>query len=391
MRGRARIGAFAMAAAGLSACAGGPSATRAPDPRTFPHDAGLFAVLAGDPGPEAEDSLVALEARSGLVLTDTLAEVAEDTSLHPLLRANAVLLLGRRHPAERLIVLGPLLDARDERIRLAAVMALRSYLPGRPEPAAQLLARALRDPSPAVQARVLETVADRDVALLRAYLAAGPSPELGKVAGELVMVAEQRGAPSVPDSAGVLERIGPGGHRLLFRPRTAWPHWEAAVGRLELVPAEGAPVTLGEDVEVSRNVVPAFFSPDGRYVVYENARQIVVRDVWDGTDRSVGAGVAPRPLPFSEDFVFFREMPDSRTETGAVSRFRYEALRAPFAAGQPGEPAPAGRLTATVRLDVAGGASPVRWSRVAERDGEFVLQAEGLDPFTLPDPFASGG
>lgn len=380
-----------LVAAALAGCAGARATPRPPDPAQFEHLPALFPLLAGEPGPAGADSLAALEQRTGLTLTDSLADIAEDTAAHPLLRANAALLLGRRHPPERLIVYNGLLAARDERIRLAAVMALREYLPGRPESALRLLSRALDDPSPAVQARVLEVMADRDADRLRAYIERAASPELVRVARDLVMAAEQRGAPAQRGPDGSLTRDGPGGHRLVFTPRSSWPGWEAAAGRLEVRPAGGAPAVLGDAVEVSRDVVPAFFSPDGRFLVYEKERRIYVREVGTGAEREAGEGIAPRPLPFTGDFIWFRERPEARSETRDLVRLRYQALRASFADAAPPAPVPEGLVAVTVKLDVAGGASPLRWARVVEMDGEFTLRAEGVDPFILPDPFRSGG
>jgi len=388
---RRRIGLTGLLLAAVS-CSRAVSGSAPPDRGAFPYDAALFDVLAADPGPAALDSLDALEARTRDDLTGTLVTVAEDPALHPLLRANAVLLIGRRHPPAHLIVLGPLLDEADERIRLATVVALRDYLPGRPEPAMHLLARALRDPSPAVRARVLETVAERDPVLLRDYVAREPSAELVAIARELILVAEQRGAALVPGPDGSLARTGPAGHTLRFERVRSWPSWEAAAGRLTLTVPGGEPVTLGEAVEVSRDVVPAFFSPDGRYVVYEDARRVRVRDIETSEERDLGEGIAPRPLPFTGDFVFFRPEPGGAPPAGASAELAYRALRASFAGGpSAAAPVPVGRVTATTRTEVAGGASPVRWAVIDESGGRFTVRAEGLTSLVLPDPFEGSG
>ncbi len=296
----------------------------------FHHDPALFAILNQSPGPAQYDSLLAYEARSRLELTDTLADIAGDSAQHPLLRANAVLLLGRRHAIGSFLVFEPLLAAHDERIRVAAVTAAREYLPVQEAAVLKLLDKALRDPSAAVQAKALESMTDRDPDLLRAYVKRGPPIELARVASELIAVAEERGAPLVADSGGLLERTGPAGHRLRYRPLQRWPEWGLSSGVLQLTPAGGSPVTLGDSIEVAHNVVPAFFSSDGRWLVYEKRRRIVVREVASGSERMLGEGVAPRPLPFTEDFVFARELKASGATTRAGTLIRYQLMRAPF-------------------------------------------------------------
>jgi hypothetical protein len=386
----------------LVACAGGtaepgmstPAPQTPPAARDFPWDSALFRVVTMTPGTAPVDSLAALEARRGQELTDTLAAIAEDSTLHPLLRANALLMVGRRGVGRHFLILPPLLRAGDERIRLAVVAAARTFLASKPAAALDLLRSALRDTSQAVQARVLEAVTDRDVDMLRDYLRRRPARELALVAADLIHAAEERGAPLEPDSAGVLSRMGAGGHRLTFRPTLSWPSWQLAAGRLELLPVGGTPISLGDSVEVARNVVPAFFSADGRWLVYERGRAIMVRDVAAGTERRVGPGIAPRPLPFSHDFIFVREIPEARTNLRTGARLQYELRRAPFAAGagQEEKTEVVGLIGGTADPMRAGGASPVRWMRVREKlDGSgFELMGDGIEAVALPGPGAGG-
>ena len=45
-----------------------------------------------------------------------------------------------------------------------------------------------------------------------------------------------------------------------------------------------------------------------------------------------------------------------------------------------------GQISAQTRLTVRGNYSPVRWMRVREVDGQFLLAGDSMDPFKLPDP-----
>lgn len=381
-------------AAGMVAASAGcarPAARSGPIGVPFPGDPALSAILAMDPGAAQLDSLEVYEARRyGHMITDTLADIAEDTTVDPLFRANALLLVGRRHEARHFIVLRPLLSASDPRIRLAVVMAAREYLPGRPEAALALLAEALNDPSEAVQARALEGMTDRLIEPLREYVRRSPSPGLARVAEGLIAAAEERGAPLEPDSAGRLSRSGPGGHRLSYRPTRSWPRTGVSMGVLQLAPSGAPPVTLGDSIEVARAVVPAFFSSDGQFLVYEKRREIRVRNVATGAERTVGPGIAPRPLPFTDSFIYARRIEGAAREGGAETGLEYELHRVPFAASPvPAEPDVVGTISAKSTFAVAGGASPVRWMRVVESEGYFRLEGDGMDPVPLPDPFSA--
>jgi hypothetical protein len=291
-----------------------------------------------------------------------------------------------------MILLGPALQASDVRLRLAAVAAAREFLPLRPEPATRLLGMALQDSSAAVQARALEGLAARDATLLRDYLEGTPPPQLGAVARDLLDVAEQRGATLIPvDSSGRLERNGPNGHKLVYVPSRVWPSWDLSTGTVAFQPASGPAVDLG-DVEVARNVLPAFFSPDGAFIVYESDRAIHVHDVAAGTTREVGPGIAPRGLPFTEEFVFARERDGGRTVSPTGTRIQYDILRAPFAVTSGGvtvEPAVIAMIGASANFEVSGAASPLRWAFVTESSpGVFVIVADNAERVILPDPFA---
>jgi hypothetical protein len=355
-----------------------------------------------------EDSLRDLNSR--------LARIVGDSAAHAVVRANAVVLLGERHATGELRAFWTALEDGDPRVRAAAARALEGIVVMDQAAALRLLRRALRDPEPLVQAEALRSIGDADVELLRRYLDSGPPPELARIATDLIRSAEERGAPlraitdrpavslaaagdatppggdALAQQAGagaaglVLERTAASGPRLEFRATRTWPQWDAAVGELVVTPPGGAPVSVSSEVEVVGRVVPAFFSVDGRYLVYEAARQVRVRDLTGGEERVVGPGIAPRLVPFSDSFVFLREIPEQRQDGRDEVVVRYTVFRAAFAGG---EPESVGEVRAVLRMDRRGLYSPARWMRVRERDGVFVLEGESMGTFVLPDPFSS--
>lgn len=357
-----------------------------PDPAAFPYDSALFTVLAMEPGPGQLDSLAAYESRVRYHVGDTLSVVAEDPSIHPLLRANAALLIGRRRDVRHFIVLKPLLDADDPRIRLAVVAAAQEFLPVMTDESLSVLRAALQDPESAVQVRALEAIGDRDAAALRSYLAGTPPTQLAAVAEGLLMAAEQRGAPLEPAADGSLGKTGPGDHRLVYRRRQVWPGSDLSAGTLELVMPDGRTIVLGDSVEVARNVVPAFFSADGEHIVFEESRTIRVHHTASGETEIVGSGLAPRPLPFTEEFVFAVPLEQSTTEVRGQTRTTYALRTSPFAAPTD-DREPFGEVTVVSSYGVTGGASPVRWMHVVEDGGRLSLQGENVELAPLPDPF----
>ncbi|HLU25480.1 MAG TPA: hypothetical protein VKZ58_07215 [Longimicrobiales bacterium] len=328
-----------------------------------------------------------------------LGYVVRDTTVPPIARANALLFLGERRAVDQISAFWFGLSAEEPMVRASAAVGLDGVLDAAERTAIGFLQLALEDPDRDVQARALETLADADVGLLRQYLARRPPADLEAIARNLVMVAEERGAPLEPVGDGsngtaepTLARQSAHGPRLEFRPTRAWPQWEAAVGELLVTPPGGAPVLLARDVEVVRRVVPAFFSPDGRYVVYEVGREIRVRDLATGADRLVDSGIAPRVLPFTMDFVFLRKVREVQGEGGKVDEgppttIQYDVVRGSFEGDRLEV---LGGLLAEVRTSVAGSYSPVRWMRVRERRDAFYLEGPGVTAFMLPDPFGRG-
>jgi len=318
---------------------------------------------------------------------DRLEAAVVDTTNPPLVRMNAILLIADRRAGGQIEAFLSALEANDEDVRAAAVVGLRNYFSV--SSTVDLLKRALRDPSPLVQARALESLADRDPDILREYIANARNAELKSIAQDLIAAAESRGAPLVPvDTLGTLHRkIGDGDDIVLtYSPVTRWRSHSASLGSLTLTIGKNPPVKLADSVEVVRNVLPAFFSGDARHVVYESNRNIYVRDVTAGTTRRVGPGIAPRVLPFTNTFVYAKEK--RRTDNPQGAGITYDLFRTTFTEG---ESTPIGEAGAHAQTMVAGGFSPLRWARILEQDGYFVLVGESLDEFRLPDPFASGG
>lgn len=312
-----------------------------------------------------------------------LAAVIADTSAPVLVRVNAVALMSDRRDVNHFDSFLDALAARDDRIRAAAIVGLRNYL-GPFKSAYGLVQTGLTDPSHLVQAKTLEVLADLDTDLLRKYLKTAPTEELRSITRDLIRTGEERGAQLIPvDTLGTLERNSPLGVKITYRPTKRWPDWSASLGELWIARGKTAPVKISDSVEVVKNVIPAFLDAEGNYLVYEANRQIHVRDLNSGSERTVGAGIAPRPFPFTDAFIFLRE---SKTQEkymgGSVS---YDVLKLPFT----GEAAPevVGTSTVETKIEVAGNYSPVRWARVREESGIFYISGEGVEPIKLPSPF----
>lgn len=364
----------------LGACASGNAA---PKPVTWTKDPDLAPVLTS---PELGRAQMAKVDTLASILPDfdnRLAAAVIDTTNPPLVRSNAILLIADRRAGGKIEAFLSALEAKDEAVRAAAVVGLRNYL-GTWTSTVDLIKLALHDPSPFVQARALESIADREPDILREYLARTKNAELRAIAGELIAAAESRGASLIPvDTLGTL-RVERDEIVLTYTPTKRWPNWSASLGTLTLKVGKGNPFTLSDSVEVVRNVLPAFISGDGRYIVYESNRHIYVRDVATNTTRLVGPGIAPRILPFSNFFVFAREK--SRLDNPQGAGISYDMFRAPFVEG---ELAPIGMTGTHAQMQAAGNYSPMRWARIIEQDGKFVLIGESLNAFQLPDPFAS--
>ncbi len=331
--------------------------------------------------------------RRELTLSDTLASIDPEFDLKlgrllseatapPLIRTNAILLLGDRRAPGLMPYLNALSD-QDERVRAAAVVALKNNL-SESRDLEGLVRGALEDRSTLVQTKALEALADLDVSTLRAYLARTTDTTLRQIATDLVSAAENRGAPlMVKDSTGRMEHTGPEGRVLIFKPTSRWPQWESSAGEVFVTTGKRDTTRVSGNVEAVANVVPAFFSIDGHYLVYETAREIHVRDLQTGADRLVGAGIAPRLLPFSESFVYLRQKGQATT-SGINTSFKYEVVRGWFAEARDKV---TGEVTVNASFERKGYYSPARWMRIRESSGAFFLYGESMDLFRLPDPF----
>lgn len=314
---------------------------------------------------------------------DRLAAVVADTTAPVLVRVNAVMLMSDRRDPQHYGSFLDALAARDDRLRAAAIVGLRNYI-GPFKSALDLIQTGLSDPSPLVQTKALEVLSDLDTDLLRSYVNKAATAELRSIAGELIRTGEERGATLVPiDTLGTLERTSPTGVKLTYRPQKRWPNWSASVGELWVATGKAAPVKVSDSVEVVKNVIPAFLDAEGEFLVYEANRQIRVREIKAGSERVVGAGIAPRPYPFTDSFIYLRE---SRTQDkhmgGSVS---YDFVKLPFA--REAAPEVVAATTVDTKIENAGNYSPVRWARVREDSGVFYFSGEGVEPVTLPNPF----
>ena len=307
-----------------------------------------------------------------------LVGLIEDTLVPAHIRTKAIYLLSQR--SYRL--LDPYINAyedRDERLRIAAIAALDELI-DKSSGARALARRALGDPSPVVQTKALEVLGDADLDALRAVSASNSNAGVKKIALDLLSAAEDRGAPLTADSAGGYKRTAPSGHAIHFTPALRWPQWSLSSGTLYVSARGKAPVKVADQVEVAHGVVPAFITPDGLKLIYEAGRQVHVLDLVTNTTRTVGAGIAPRLLPFSQSFVYLR--PGLVTANPQGSSIRYEVVRVDPA----GPEKKLGDFTVTATMD-SGHTSPARWMRVREIGGKFFLTADGNAVFELPNAF----
>lgn len=323
-----------------------------------------------------------------LTFLDRLAAVVDDTTAPNVVRINAMKLLTQRSAVNQLIVFNAALDASDERIRMEAVSSMDEFLGSAPKTATSILAKALRDPNPRIQARALELLSDRDEKVLREYLGYTRNNELRGVANDLLATAQSRGAPLVPaDTLGTLVRTAEHGAVITFRPTRRWPHWDASAGDLFVrMPNEKQATRVASNVEVVGNVIPAFIAHDSLTMVYESNREIRAHSLRDHGDRKLANGIAPRFLPFTSDVIFLREMPRQGLATPQETPHTYQVIRIPITGGAETVLA---ELKANSRNDVKGNYSPVRWMRVREQEGRFFLAGEHIADFPLPSPFGN--
>ncbi len=374
--------------AGLGACAliGRRSAARAPSQWLVWE---VRRVLdTDDPSPEFFRRRARLEGLGG-ELDDVLVGLIRDSRIDEKIRANAIRLLAdRRSPVAVDVLRRALLTVGNDQVRAAAVLGLHQLSADSP-PAANAALAAVGDPAPSVRLAALQGLDAEDAPLLRALLAREEDRQVRVIGRQLLGLLEARGAPLVADATGHLRTSGPDSlPRIVFHPARVDTAARLATGALwvELPGGKGL-VPLATEVEVVADVVPAFFDPHGQRVVYESERQIRIRDLRTGATRVVGPGIAPRPLPFTDRFVFLEEVRGERREEGGGTRITYRVVRTSFHDGRLER---LGTLRALARPDRNRNASPARRMVVGEVREGFVLRGPGISPFLLPNPFEGG-
>jgi hypothetical protein len=317
---------------------------------------------------------------------ERVSAAAEDTANPWLVRVNALRVLAQRGATGELPVYTEAINDKDERIRLAAVTAMREFLTLREHVAVEILEAALHDSSPRVVSAALQMYGDRDPVPLRELVARNKDRDIQKIATDLIRAAEERGAPLArKDTLGTLERISAAGPSLTYRPTRRWPQWNASVGDVYVTaPKSKKAVLIASSVEVVNDVVPAFFTNDGVKLIYEQNRQVHARILATGKDTVIANGIAPRVLPFSNDVIYMTEVPAKRTETPNSVGLKYEVWKIPAAGGQATS---IGQLNSIALNELNGNYATVRWSRIREQEGTFTLSGQMIDPFTLPSPF----
>lgn len=363
----------------LQACTG-----RAAEVTSQPVDPAdrLTAILATDITHRQDSLYNAFVAEHASQLPVLLPDLALDSAAPPLARANAVLRMGQQGMPRFDVYSRTMADA-DPRVRGATLGVVGPLATRSPSSAVPILARGLTDPVMGIQAKALQELRDRDLELLRWYIDTDPPQELAEIALATVRFAEARGAPLSPGPDGTLRRVAPAGVELVLRPDTLWPQWDALMGTLSAAPEDGMARTLADSVEAVAGIIPAVVDASGRYVALETARRIEVHDLVTGAVRAIGPGLAPRPMPFTPDFLYFQRLPGTR----GPLELRYEVVRQAFGEG-------AGMVFDTVivaaRPGLRGGLSPLRWVRVHDRGTRFVLHTDGLHNHVLPSPSELG-
>lgn len=386
----ARIGAqslvSALALAGIAGCASSGTTTMQGGARL---GAEVREVLGTDWPSQRYQSERERLLRMGPELDSVLVAVAADRRARIQARADALILLAERGSPEALPSLRTALqDQTNERLRSAAVLGLDRLAPTS-EQALELIRLAAEDRSRMVRLNALMSLDIAEVETIRRVLERETDPEVRQVAFQLIALAEARGAPLVPDRRGALRTVAnENGPQIVFRAVRREEGLPIAYGDLRIEPANAADIPLGTMVEVVGNVVPAFFSPDRGSVVAEVNGEIAVVHIETGTIRRVGEGTAPRPIPFSNQFVFLRERPGGQVSTFDGIAIIYDVYLGAFDA--PGAEM-IGSLRAVARSDVHGGASPVAWMVVAEDGDGFVLRGDNVESFPLPVPVWSPG
>jgi hypothetical protein len=315
-----------------------------------------------------------------------LVEISLDRRTRITAREDALLLLADRRSPSALPTLRTALQNANERLRSAAVIGLKQ-LAADSEPALELIRFAAEDPSRRVRLSAIQSLDIRDVETIRRVLERETDPGVREVAFQLVSLAEARGAALTRDARGALRTATSVTEpQIVFRPSRMDSVARVSVGDLRIELPDGPDIPISSTAQVVANVVPAFFSPDRSLVVAEAEGEIRVYHIASRTVRSVGRGIAPRLIPFSNEFVFLREESSLLDPMTEVRTIDYSVFRSSFTM-------PAiervGGLVAVAQSSLNGGASPVRWMVVAEAGEGFVLSGQNFAPFPLPRPVPS--
>lgn len=345
----------------------------------------LSALLGTEITPAQDTAFVRLLAVESSAVRRELRTLALDRDAPPLVRANAVVRMGELRMRDWTVYRGALRDP-DPRTRGAVLGAVGPFYWQQPDSVRALMLRGLADAEPAVQAKALQELGDRDAAVLRWFLARESAPDLQAVARDLLRMAEERGAPLAADETGALERTALSGVRVRFEPyglAEAAGGVQRQRGRLLVAPPDGEFTVVADSVFAVDRVVPAAVSPTGRYVAYETASTVRVRDLRTGTEQDAGGGIAPRSFPFTDDFLYFAAEPAPPAPGDRTELSRYDVFRASFDGAvsvKLGSVAlPPG--SESVNLNA------LRRARIMERDGRLVLQSTAFIA-QLPSPFA---
>jgi hypothetical protein len=323
----------------------------------------------------------------GPELDAVLIGLVEDESQDDNVRANSIVLLADRGaPGSMHLLRRQLTTSASDVVRAAAVRGLQRFAPDSAG-ARNALRAAAGDPSALVRLNVLSRLEVEDAALIRALLAREDDARVRTIARQLLELLEARGARLVRDPRGDLRTSGrEGAPQIVFNPT-----WRDSLGGVEIgglwveMPGSTTLVPLAQEVEVVAEVVPAFFNVERTLVAYEAGGEVRIRDLRPGGGtRVVGAGTAPRVIPFTDHIVFVRPQRDGVKPVGDAFTVSYDVVRASLVSGGPEV---IGRLDARVRPDVHAGASPVRWMVVGETANGFVLRGPGLTSFELPGPY----
>jgi hypothetical protein len=311
-----------------------------------------------------------------------LVSIAYDRTARGVVRANALLLLAERRAPDALAALQwALFNANDEVIREAAVLGLNRYVAESTE-AQNAIRSAVADPSPRVRLNALQSLDVHDINAIRSLLRTERHPLVREIAVQFLAISESRGAPLLAQANGVFRTAGFDEQpRLVLRPDSTDARFGYVRGELGVEWPGGGYLPLAYDVEMVHHVLPAFLSPDRSVAVMEAGRHIVIRDLERREAMYLGAGMAPRAIPFSDAFVFVRERGPQPQRAAAAGEMVYEVYRATFDGSAP-ERLGEMRLGATPNPESPF--SPVQWMAISESPEGWVIKIGGMPVFHAP-------